>query len=159
MPRTSLLSRLSVENLKRLIDDRERDLKRLLKQRAKLEKQLRAIDRMIATVAGDGVVGQARGMGSGRRRNSETLPAVIARVLEKAGQPMKVGDIAQQVERAGYQSSSANFRGIVNQALVKDKRFISPARGLYSVKIPRKGAASPSALPRERRRRKRAHAG
>jgi ribosomal protein L19E len=34
---------------------------------------------------------------------------------------------------AGYRSNSGNFRGIVNQALIKDKRFTSAGRGLYEM--------------------------
>jgi hypothetical protein len=47
---------------------------------------------------------------------------------------MKVGDIADAVQSKGYRSNSANFRGIVNQALIKDKRFGAASRGLYQLK-------------------------
>ena len=55
-------------------------------------------------------------------------------LLSKSGKPMQVGDILQKVEDAGYHSRSANFRGIVNQTLIKDKRFTSAGRGLYQLK-------------------------
>ena len=45
----------------------------------------------------------------------------------------------EAVEKTGYRSSSANFRGIVNQTLNKDKRVVASERGLYQI---RKGAAA-----------------
>ena len=58
----------------------------------------------------------------------------LVEVLQKAGEPMKVSDIADAVQSTGYRSNSANFRGIVNQLLIKDKRFTSPSRSLYQMK-------------------------
>ena len=78
----------------------------------------------------------------GERRPRRTLPTKKKasprrwpRSLEKAGKPMAVGDIMQKVQSAGYRSSSANFRGIVNQTLIKDKQFTSSVRcGMYQLK-------------------------
>jgi hypothetical protein len=39
-----------------------------------------------------------------------TLESVLA-----PGKPMSVGEIVEAVQKRGYQSNSANFRGIVNQ--------------------------------------------
>ena len=50
---------------------------------------------------------------------------------------MKVAAITDAVRGTGYHSSSINFRGIVNQALIKDDRFTSPSRGL----VPRRSKA------------------
>jgi hypothetical protein len=52
----------------------------------------------------------------------------------KGGKPMKVGDITDAAQKAGYRSNSANFRSIVNQTLIKDKRFSSAGRGVYQLK-------------------------
>src|SRR3954470_281460 len=43
---------------------------------------------------------------------------------------------------SGYVSSSANFRGIVNQTLIKDKRFRRVARGVYGLKVAGKSEGS-----------------
>ena len=44
-------------------------------------------------------------------------------------------DIVDGVLGSGYRSSSANFRGIVNQTLIKEKKkFTSPSRGMYQLK-------------------------
>ena len=45
-----------------------------------------------------------------------------------------VARIAEAVQRGGYRSNSANFRAIVNQTLIKDKRFGSAGRGMYQLK-------------------------
>ncbi len=49
---------------------------------------------------------------------------------------------------SGYRSISENFRGIINQALIKDKRFGAVERGLYEIKgsaESKKKAAKPAA--------------
>ncbi len=70
----------------------------------------------------------------GRVRNQKSLADSIQEVLEKTGKPMKVGDITDAVKAGGYQSNSANFRAIVNQMLIKDKRFKSPSRTFYQLR-------------------------
>lgn len=47
---------------------------------------------------------------------------------------MDVTSIAEQVQKAGYQTSSPNFRTIVNQALISSGRFKRVARGQYTAK-------------------------
>ena len=64
------------------------------------------------------------------------LSEAIGKVLAQAGGPLGVGDIAQRVAAAGYRSGSANFRGIVNQTLVKHTRFVSERRGEYRLRSP-----------------------
>jgi len=34
----------------------------------------------------------------------------------------------------GYRSTSPQFKAIVNQTLIKEKRFVSAARGIYRLK-------------------------
>ena len=47
---------------------------------------------------------------------------------------MKVAEIMDGVLSTGYRSGSANFRGIINQTLIKDKRFGQVERGVYELK-------------------------
>ena len=42
--------------------------------------------------------------------------------------------IVDKVLATGYRSHSANFRGIVNQTLIKDERFVSMGQGMYRLK-------------------------
>jgi len=52
----------------------------------------------------------------------------------KSGKAMRVPDIAEAVQANGYKSSSPKFTAIVNQALIKDKRFHATERGIYAAK-------------------------
>ena len=72
--------------------------------------------------------------GGRRARNDQSLVQVINSVLNKAERPLLVSAIADAPTAAGYRSSSANFRGIVNQMLIKDPRFTSQNRGFYQLK-------------------------
>ena len=58
-------------------------------------------------------------------------------LVRKIGAPLQpelgVGAIADGVLSTGYRSNSANFKGIVNQALIKDKRFGQAERGVYQL--------------------------
>jgi hypothetical protein len=120
---------LSIVDLERLLKERRGSLQKLSKQRSELQKKLDVVDREIAKLGGSG---KARTAG-GRVRNDQSLVAVMASVL-KGKKPMKVGEVLQAVLSAGYQSTSANFRGIVNQTLIKEKQFHQVDRGTYTVK-------------------------
>ncbi len=134
MPRGRPRKLPSLSELRGMLAEGRRHRARLLKERKKVQGRLTAIDREIAMLNGSGGGGAARGGGGRRKRNEKPLRDVIEGVLRKAGKPMKVGEIVAAVERTGYQSGSANFRGIVNQTLIKEKRFTSPARATYTVK-------------------------
>jgi len=130
MARPSTGSNLSLAALQSIMEARRSDLNRLRKQRTEAQRKLDAIDKQISRIEGGG----SRGGGGGRARNAKSLNDSIDEVLRGNGKPMKVGDIVDAVEATGYRSSSANFRGIVNQALIKDKRFIAAERGMYQIK-------------------------
>ena len=70
----------------------------------------------------------------GRVRNERSLVECLESVLKDSGKAMQVGDITDKVKACGYRTKSANFRGIVNQTLIKDKRFVSSSRGMYQLK-------------------------
>jgi hypothetical protein len=137
MPRTPSTNGLTLAHLERLMRTRRTELARLTRKRDTLQRRIDAIDGKIAAVSGGISVGNGRagGGGTGRRaRNASSLQDTIHQVLSKAGGAMSVGDIVAKVTATGYRSNSANFRGIVNQTLIKDKRFTSASRGMYQVK-------------------------
>ena len=126
MPRGRSGGLLSISALENMLSQK-RELSKLRRQRGALEKELAKMDRRIESLGG----GRARG----RAHNEKSLTALMHEILEKSGKPMQVGDIVAKVQAAGYRSSSANFRGIVNQTLIKErKRFASAGRGLYQLK-------------------------
>lgn len=130
MARPSTGANLSLADLQSIIESRRSDLTRLRKQRTKFQRELDAIDRQIEKIEG---AGTGRGGGS-RVRNAKSLNDTLEEVLRGNGKPMKVGDIVDAVKASGYRSNSVNFRGIVNQTLIKDKRFNAPERGMYQLK-------------------------
>jgi hypothetical protein len=124
---------MNIAELERVLEERRTELNRLGRQRSELEKRLNALDRQIARVEGAGG-GGGRRRGRGRARNDVSLTEAIEGVMQKSGKPMKVPDIMNNVLSTGYHSTSANFKGIVNQTLIKDKRFQQVERGVYQLK-------------------------
>ena len=131
MPRPSSGTSLSLADLQQIMEDRRSDLNRLRKQRTKAQRELDQIDKQIAKIEG---AGGRRGGGNGRVRNEMSLNDTLEQVLRKAGKPLPVGDIVEAVQATGYRTNSANFRGIVNQTLIKDARFAATERGIYGLK-------------------------
>ena len=129
MPRPASLSNLSIQQLQQIIEGRKSEISRLERQRNKLARKLNAIEARIAALGGS-----ARSRNGMRVRNDKSLPEVLLGVLSKSSKPMQVGDITDAVRSAGYKSNSPAFRSIVNQTLIKDKRFMSAGRGLYQLK-------------------------
>ena len=130
MPRIAA-SGLTISQLESLLNGRRSELAKLQKVRGKLARKLSQLDSRIASLGG----ARGRNGGGGSRvRNAKSLNDMIAGVLGKSSKAMAVGDIESAVRAGGYRSNSANFRGIVNQSLIKDKRFSSAGRGLYQLK-------------------------
>ena len=129
MARPSTGANLSLADLQSILESRRSELNRLRKQRTKIQRDLDALDRQIGKIEGAG--GGRRGS---RVRNPKSLNDTLEDVLRSHGKPMKVGDIVDAVKATGYRSNSANFRGIVNQTLIKDKRFGASERGTYQLK-------------------------
>jgi phage shock protein A len=131
MPRTRPPVDLSLAQLERLMQSRRTEVTRLSRERDKLQKKLDALNERISEISGGTIPGASAGA---RARNATPLQDVIHQVLTKSGSAMSVGDIMEKVRAGGYRSNSSNFRGIVNQTLIKDKRFASTGRGMYQLK-------------------------
>ena len=132
MPRGKSNKQHSIAQLQGMIREQRGRRSKLMTERRKAQKKLDAIDHQIAQL--DGEANGTLPPGGKRPRNDKPLPDVIESVLKKnGGKPMRVGDIAEAVQGTGYSSSSANFKGIVNQALIKDDRFTSASRGHYQM--------------------------
>ncbi len=123
---------LSVSQLETLLARRKSEIGDLSKERSSLQKKIDAIDDRLRQLGGG--AGGRGGPGRSRARNDRSLVDVMEEVLAKTGKAMRVSEISDNVQATGYRSTSANFRSIVNQMLIKDKRFNSPARGLYQLK-------------------------
>ncbi len=129
MPITLRSANLSIGELERLLRKRQREVDSLTRKRAKVEKKLRALDERIRAASGTGSI-----KGGGRAKNEVTLIDAIETAFKGAAKPLTVGEIVDRVTSSGYQSSSVNFRGIVNQTLIKAKQFKNAGRGVYGLK-------------------------
>jgi len=122
----SRLSALSTTDLHREIIRRRRGVSSLEKKRERLIKQLHSVEAAIREHGG--AIG-----GTGRRpRNARNLADALAALLANA--TMSVTEAAEKVQEAGYRTTSPNFRTIVNQTFLKDKRFKRVSRGRYTAK-------------------------
>jgi septal ring factor EnvC (AmiA/AmiB activator) len=124
------LAGMTISRLESLLNQQRTRKKELARERARLQAQLDKLDRQIASLDGAGGTSP-----SGRARNSMSLVATMEAVLEKQPKGMSVSEILDGVQSAGYRSSSPNFRGIINQTLIKErKKFTSVSRGVYALK-------------------------
>ena len=119
----------NIAQLEQILDERRSELSRLHKERNSLQKQLDDVEHQINQLGGG-----KGGRGGLRPRNEHNLLDTLESVLDKAGRPLRVPEIVDAVTETGYRSSSVNFRGIVNQTLIKDKRFVATQRGIYTLK-------------------------
>ena len=127
----------NIAQLERILNDRRSELTKLERQRGELQRKLDGLDRQIVKLGGGlrGMRGRGGGGGGGRARNERSLIETIEVVMRSNGKAMRVGEIVDAVTATGYRSNSANFRGIVNQTLIKErKRFGQADRGLYELK-------------------------
>ena len=127
----------SIAQLEQMLNKCKSERQKLERERNKVARRLQQLDSRIHALGGNGSGRGGRGGAGGggaRVRNEKSLIEMIEGVLGRSSKPMKVGDIADAVQNGGYRTNSANFRGIVNQTLIKEKRFSSAGRGLYQMK-------------------------
>lgn len=149
------LSGVSVEALRAELDRRLGDLET---RRSELVAELEEVENEIESIGQSAGVGasaprartrgrrgrprsapRTTGGGGGRRgggrrpRNEMNLVDALHGVLK--GTTMGVTEMSEAVQKAGYRTSSPNFRTIVNQTLIKNPdRFKRVARGQYTAK-------------------------
>lgn len=127
------LSSISVLDLKRELIKRQRTVGAIVKKRDRLVAKVRELDAAIADLGGR-VLGGVNGEISVRKRpkNDSNLVEALGAVLKD--KTMSVTDVAEAVQKAGYQTSSPNFRTIVNQTLINSGKFKRVGRGQYTAK-------------------------
>ncbi|MFT5423411.1 MAG: hypothetical protein ACI89L_001188 [Phycisphaerales bacterium] len=112
---------------------RDSTLRKLENRREKLARQLAEVEGEIRSMGGTADIGTtARGMVRRRPRNEMNLADSLLKML--TGKTMSVTDAAEKVVELGYRTTAANFRTIVNQTLIRDKRFKKISRGQYTAK-------------------------
>jgi hypothetical protein len=126
----SPLTALSITDLQREIRRRQRVVRTLERRRSRLARQLALLD---ARIAATGRLIARDGTGRGaetRARNKGSLADALAHLLK--GKQLSVTDAASGVQRAGYITTSPNFRTMVNLQLLNRKRFKRVGRGIYT---------------------------
>ena len=129
MPR-SKLSTMSIADLRREIERRQKPLPKLIAQRD-------ALNREIAELQGLGAPGArkaAKKTGKRRRAKNKMGLADALAAFMKGKKQVKIGQAMAGVLSAGYKSTSKAFRAIVNKTLLTGKRFKSVARGVFVLK-------------------------
>lgn len=139
---------VTIQELRRTLAQKEKQLGRLLARREKLAADLGAVDAEIAAMGG-GASAPARPKRRKKkaaakpkaprrkaaRRATKGKPLVeyIAKVLKKAEGGMRIKDIMPAVTKAGYVTKSKDFYGIVAAAVRDDARFKKLSRGVYAL--------------------------
>lgn len=152
--RPSHLASASTIELKRELERRQGMVQELARQRDALIAEVQELESIFGSSAGSGIsngrrtrwtsgrarrgrpalnqTGPRRGR-RGRGPNAKSLVSTLQSTL--AGTTMAVSDITEAVRKAGYHSKSANFRNIVNQALLTNPDvFKKVARGQYTAR-------------------------
>lgn len=120
---------MSTAELQAELSRRERNVRKLERRREKLMGELAEIEKELAS---EGALSSSGGIRR-RPRNEMNLVDSLAVVLK--GKEMSVTDVTQAVQQAGYMTTAANFRTIVNQALIREKKkFKKVSRGMYTAR-------------------------
>jgi hypothetical protein len=134
-PAAGSLASISINTLQSELRRRQRSVGTMQKKRAKLAAKLATLDAQLSALGASLGAGGASGAGmaGGRRRpkNDKNLVESLAIVMK--GKTLGVSEAADAVQKAGYKSSAANFRTIVNATLLKNRsKFKKVGRGQYT---------------------------
>jgi hypothetical protein len=132
------LSEFSVRELRAELDRRAQGVSRFERIRAQLLSKLKSVEAEIVDRGGAAVARVMGGARGGRRgvrrrpRNDMNLVEALRKLLND--RTMSVTEAAAKVQEAGYNTTSPNFRTIVNQTLINSGQFKRVSRGKYTAK-------------------------
>jgi len=134
------LSALSIGDLRREMERRQRGVGKLVRSRDALLAKAAKLEAQITELGGEAAPARAsRGSRGGgrsvaartRKANEGGLSAALHKAL--SGKTLGVTEAAKAVVAAGYKTGAENFRTIVNACLLKHKKlFKKVARGKYT---------------------------
>ncbi len=136
------LRRLSTTALRAELARRERGATKLVAQRAKLAKQIAALDAELASLGAAAPARRGRPVGSknkrrkaarpGRKlvRNKASLSDTLAAAV-KPGRTVTVPEATKAVLAAGYKTADRNFGQTIARTLAAHKGFKRKGRGTY----------------------------
>lgn len=124
------LSGMTFNEIQAELRRRQRQVNGLQRRRETLMKKLDALNKQIHELGG-GLSLRGRNGARIRPKNSMNLVEALGKTLK--GKTYNVTSLAEQVQKEGYQTTSPNFRTIVNQTLIKyPKLFKRVGRGQYT---------------------------
>jgi len=135
MPRTKL-SNLSIAQLKQEIARRQKLLPKLIAQRDALSREITELQGLATPEARKAAKPEAAPKKTRRRhraKNKVGLADALA-VFMKGKKKVAIGEAIEGVLAAGYKTKSRDFRGVVNNMLLSDKRFRKVGRGEFTLK-------------------------
>ncbi len=156
--RPALNSPLTLADLRRALDDKERELHELCERKEALARDLDEIGETLQAMlaGGHSAPGRSTSLPAAKsaapaarapRRKVEqesgalpragregTLPTFIRAVLERVVGPLRVSEIVEAVRQAGYASKSENLNIIVSNRLSQMDDIEKVERGLYQLR-------------------------
>ena len=131
----SSLTKVPISALQGELRRRARGVHALQRKREKLIRQVEEIDAEIREIGGTlGMAAPGRAAAGGRKRPRNDMNLVEALSALLKNKTMSVTEAAEAVQRAGYKTTSASFRTIVNQTLINSGQFKRVSRGQYTAK-------------------------
>ncbi|MGH7128971.1 MAG: hypothetical protein ACREJB_01380, partial [Planctomycetaceae bacterium] len=116
---------------------RKAELETLLRKREKLRRELEDLDRQIAALDGsngEGPPRTARRKLRRRARNDKPLNDYVAEILARNDDGLPLGVLSEEVLKAGYKTTSSNFKNVLYQYLYSSKCVIhDKAARLYRI--------------------------
>jgi len=133
MPRARL-SNLSIAQLQQEIARRRKLLPKLIAQRDALDREITELQGLGTSPAAAAASRAAKKLRRRRRaRNKVNLANALAQFM-KGKAKVAIGEAMEGVLAAGYKSKARDFRSVVNNMLLNDKRFKKVARGEFALK-------------------------
>ena len=136
MPR-SRLSTLSIADLRQEIERRQKLLPKLIVQRDAMNREIAALQSLAAPAARQAVKPEAAPKTPRKRhraRNKVGLADALGAFM-KGKKKVAIGEAMEGVLASGYKSNARDFRSVVNNMLLTDKRFKKIGRGEFALKV------------------------
>ena len=135
MPRFRL-STMSIADLRQEIERRRKLLPKVIAQRDALNREIAELQGLASPEAREAARPEAAPKKTRKRRmpkNKVRLADALASLM-KGKAKVTIGEAMKGVLASGYKSNSKDFRSVVNNMLLTDKRFKKVGRGVFGLK-------------------------
>lgn len=136
MPR-SRLSAMTIAELRQEIERRQRLLPKLIAQRDTLNREIAELQGLASSEGRQAAKPESAPKKTRRRRRAKNkvgLADALATFM-KGKKKVAIGEAMEGVLAAGYKSNALDFRSVVNNMLLTDKRFKKIGRGEFALKV------------------------